>query len=886
MSLAPGIRIGAYEVVALIGAGGMGEVYCARDMRLNRDVAIKILPDTFAADAQRVARFQREAQVLASLNHSNIGQIYGLEQVDTHQALVLELVDGPTLANRIAEGPIPINDALPIAKQIAEALEAAHDQGIIHRDLKPANIKLTPDGKVKVLDFGLAKALEKDPASQPSLSDSPTITSPALMTGGGVILGTAAYMSPEQARGRSVDTRTDIWAFGCVLYEMLTGHRAFDGDDVSITLAAVLMKEPDWTRLPARTPRRIRELLGRCLEKESHRRVRHIGIIGWELDQPQEMPAGGEDLIQRPKVRLAWTAVAAFLVGSIIPATAFLMRGPQAQGGSTTRLEVVTAPTTEPFSFAISPDGRQLAYVANGPNGSQLWLRSLDKVTSQPLAGTTGATYPFWSPDNRAIGFFAESKLKRMNLSGGAPEILADAPGARGGTWSRDGVIVFGLLSNASGSGRLMRVPAGGGAATTLTTVAQKTTGPRWPQFLPDGKRVLYYIAGPNHGVFLVSLADGSSTRIMETDGEVAYVKPGYLLRVSQGTLLAHPFDPKSATVTGQAVTLDTGIGYDGGTSRSAFSASDGGVIAHRGGVESKRQFLWIGRDGKILGPADEADASGRANPALSATGNRIAFQRTLRENIDVWTFDARRAVSSRLTFSDTPDGAPIWSPDESQIIFRAAQGNSDLLRKPANGSTEEYPVLVSEGSKSPLDWSSDGRMLLYSTPDAAGASDLWILPLQADRKPEPIVQSRFDEIEGQFSPDGRWLAYASNESGRYEIYVQPTLRTGAKWQISSAGGLQPRWRRDGRELFYVADDRRLMAVAIHPSPSSIVPDVPLPLFQTRLATGGNIASFGYLARAQYDVAPDGRFLMNVAADESPTSTITILLNWPAELNK
>jgi serine/threonine protein kinase len=895
MSLPAGTRLGTYEIVALIGAGGMGEVYRAKDTKLGRDVALKILPASFTNDPERVARFRREAQVLASLNHSHIAQIYGMEEANGTQFLVLELVDGESLDKRIARGRIPVDDALAIAEQLAEALEAAHDRGIIHRDLKPANIALTKDGNVKVLDFGLAKAVEPTTGSVDAMN-SPTITSPAMMTGVGVILGTAAYMSPEQAKGRPADKRSDVWAFGCVLYEMLTGRRAFAGEDVSDTLALVLTRDLNWPALPTNTPASIRRMLRRCLEKDRKRRLADIADTRLEIADARREPEPASQLAPAPATQRGHWArstvaalVAMVFVSALVPAVLYVRRA--VPESVVTRLDINTPPTTDAFSFALSPDGRQMAFVADGEKGSQLWLRPLDKVAAQPLAGTEGASYPFWAPDSRAIGFFADGRLKRTDLTGGAPQVLADAPNGRGGTWNSEGVIVFTPALNSG----LMRVMATGGVPSTVTRLTPgQSSSHRWPHFLPGGRRVLFLTTlGQPHtnAVYVASLDGGEPTRVVTSEAEAEFAPPGYLLRVSQGMLVAQPFDAAHSTVAGQPIPLAHAVGTSDGF-RSAFSVSAAGVLAHRVGAWARRQLVWVDRLGKVQRTLGLPDENGLANPALAPSGERVAVSRVVQGNADVWLIDAGRGVPSRFTFDAGLDLFPVWSTDGRQVVFASTRkGILDLFEKPANdAATDEQPLLVTSQDKSPLDWSSDGRVLLYATQDPKKTtSELWALPLTGERQAFPIVQSSFDNIQGQLSPDGRWLAYASNESGRYEIYVQSFPGQSDKHQVSTAGGTQPRWRRDGTGLFYVAPDNRLMAVPVHVASDGHVtePGVSVALFPTRLASGQSVYAAGFNARAQYAVASDGRFLMNVNVDDAtPAPPITIVQNWQEELKQ
>ena len=640
LALTPGTRLGVYEITAQIGAGGMGEVYRATDTNLKRQVALKVLPASVAADADRLARFQREAEVLASLNHPHIGAIYGLEKNAGLTALVMELVDGEDLAERIARGPIPLDEALPIAKQIAEALEAAHDQGIIHRDLKPANIKIRADGTVKVLDFGLAKAL--DPAggrpedSGPKTQESPTITSPAV-TMRGVILGTAAYMSPEQAAGKPVDKRSDLWAFGVVLLEMLTGRPVFTGETVSRVIASVLKSDPDWTGLPADMPAAIRRLLRRCLEKDRKRRLTDAGAARLEIDEALGPPSAVEGAVTAAasspsRERLAWIVAAVALLAAaalMVPALRDLRQTPPPEPPET-RLDLVTPPTDDHVSFALSPDGRQIIYVGSGDGASRLWLRSLARTTAQPLAGTEGATYPFWAPDSRSVGFFARGALKRLDLAGGAPQTLAPAIAGRGGMWNPDGVI----LVATSISGPLMRVSASGGEVVAATTLGPQQSSHRWPVALPDGRRFLFYVFGApaTAGIYLGAFDGTAPTRLTPAGSAGVYLpagpgpsgpirqdgprhaeslrEAGWLLWVlAGGRLVAQRLDVSQGALIGEPVTVADGVATSG-TLLSAVSVAPTGLVAYRTTGGSRRQLTWVDRSGKALGTLGAADQS------------------------------------------------------------------------------------------------------------------------------------------------------------------------------------------------------------------------------------------------------------------------------------
>ncbi len=889
MTLAAGARLGPYEIVSALGAGGMGEVYRARDIKLGREVAIKVLPADVARDSDRVARFAREAQILASLNHPHIAGILHLQEADGVSALVMELVEGETLADRIARGPIPIDEALPVARQICEALEAAHDHGIIHRDLKPANIKITPDGVVKVLDFGLAKLAEPGSGIRDSgfegakgaLSLSPTITSPALMTGVGVLLGTAAYMAPEQAKGKLADKRSDIWAFGCVLYEMLTGVKPFVSGDVAETLAAILMREPDWRALPGSTAPSMKRLLRRCLEKDPHERLRDIGDVRIELKDLSV--AAAEPSVHTVPMRrgLAWIVPAGSLLVAVAAVAVAFVAWRAVPPTVVTRLDVTAPSTTDGFSFALSQDGRQIVFAGNSAKGSQLWLRRLDQTSAQPLVGTENAVYPFWAPDGRSLGFFADGKLKRLDFNGGAVQVLADAPQPRGGTWNTEGVILFSPASAAP----LMRLPATGGSATPVTHLVVGQGSHRWPQFLPDSKRFIFLMVlgqAQTHGIYVASLDGGEPKRILPSETQAWYAPPGYLVRVSQGVIMAQPFDTSRAALSGDPFPVAQGVVLDDGTGRSAFSLSAAGALAYRSGAATLRQIVWVDRTGKVIGKVAAASEGSPANLALAPSGQRIALNSTVQNNIDVWLFDAR-GVASRFTFDEAVDSRPIWSPDGNEIVFESARtGIGDLFKKPSSGVTSEQTLLADGRQKDPLDWSRDGKFLLFGSQDPSNASDLWALPMIGEHKPFPIVQTPFDDIEGQFSPDSRLVAYASNESGRYETYVRVFPGPGGTWQVSTAGGTQPRWSPDGKEIFYLSPDSQLMSAPIRILPDARAVEVgtPTALFPVHLAVGGNIAVGSNLARAQYAVAPDGRFLMITPVDDAVASPITIVLNW------
>jgi Tol biopolymer transport system component len=880
MALTNGSRIGPYEIDSLVGAGGMGEVYRARDTRLDRDVALKILPDAFARDPERLSRFEREAKTLASLNHPHIAQIYGLEQSGDTTALVMELVEGEDLSRRIGRGRLPLDEALPIARQIAQALETAHERGIIHRDLKPANVKVRADGTVKVLDFGLAKL------TAPAITEgtnSPSITSPA-MTLGGVVLGTAAYMAPEQAKGKPVDRRADVWAFGCVLYEMLAGQHAFEGEDVSDTVASVLTREPDWSTLPAKTPPGIRRLLRRCLQKDPARRLRHAGDAAIEIDEATADSAGQDAappaILQR-RERLVWAVALTIAVVVAASLAALLIVRPTSLAPEM-RVEITTPPTTDPISLALSPDSQTIAFVATDTGRPRLWLRSLQSGAVWPLTGTDGASLPFWAPHGRSIGFFADDgRLKRIDLDGGAVRVLANAPLPRGGAWSRDDTILFVPFT-----GPIFRLSAAGGEPTAVTRLEPRQSSHNTPRFLPDGEHFVYYVTGAPEirGVYVAALGASEGRRLVDADSIAVETSSGYLLFVRNGTLFAQPLDPARLEMRGSPLAVAESIALQPLTvfQAAAVSASLTGRIIYRSGsLLVQRQFVWFDRSGKEVGKVGSVDSAVPLSPAFSSNGRRLALNRTVDGNSDIWLLETERGGLSRFTSHPANDIQAIWSPDGSRILFSSNRsGSYQLYEKSTLGALEEKVILPIQSP--PLDWSRDGRFLLFQTRDPNTGSDIWVLPFAAGQKPFPVVQTEFEERHGQFSPDGKWIAYESTESGRSEVYVQPFPGPGTRSPISINGGAQPRWRGDGKELFFIGFDERLMAVPIslprNSGPAEAGP--PIPLFVTHLGGAIQVTS-----RQQYLVSTDGsRFLMNTVLEGAAASSITLILNWRPRL--
>ena len=786
-ALAAGQQFGPYTIVSRLGAGGMGEVYRARDPTLRRDVAIKVLPTLFTRDPERLGRFEREAQLLASLNHPNIATIHGLEHVDGIHALVLEVVEGETLAERLqsaasgsprhrrrshgddgrSRAGLPLAEALTIAQQIAEALEAAHEQGVIHRDLKPANIKIRPDGVVKVLDFGLAKAAARD-ASDADASLKPTLSGEA--TREGVILGTAAYMSPEQARGQAVDKRTDIWAFGCVLYEMLAGQGPFTGPTVTDTLAAILEREPNWGALPPTLHPRIHELLRGCLEKDPKKRRRDIADVRMEIEQvlsgPAQTVAPPVDSASRHRGRLAWIVATVLVV-----ALAAVVARPYLSGTSgtlETRVDISTPEAPDPTAFAISPDGRRLVFVAFRNGQTQLFLRSLDGDSTQPLSGTEAAILPFWSPDGRSVGFFALQELKRIDIDGGRVQTLARALPGPGGAWGPDGMILFAPVS----MGPLFQVPASGVGEPVAVTRLGAGQSAHWsPVFLPGGRQFLFYATGTEdaRGIYLGSLDSPDTTRLTDADTSGAFAPSGWLLFARQGALVARRFDPARRMLSGDPVTVAESVAL-GFFARAAVSVSATGTIAYRTGVAKASQLTWLDRTGRAVGTLGEPSPAGPWNVALSRDGLRAAVERTGTNEIDIWIIDSRGTTPFT---ADTSGGQrfPLWSPDSTKIAYANATPDG-IYERASNGDGGGELLLTPRKILS--DWSRDGRFLLYFEVDNKTRTDLWVLPAVGDRKPRSFLRTDSNEQWGQFSPNGRWVAYQSNESGRFEIYVLP----------------------------------------------------------------------------------------------------------------
>ena len=913
MSIAPGSRFGSLEIVDWIGAGGMGEVYRARDTRLQRDVAIKLLSGAFASDPGRRARFEREAQTLAALNHPHIAQIHGVvdlpaeagshhvaadvdlpagsgsHQLAGHVALVMELVEGEDLTQRLSRERIPLREALQIARQVATALEAAHARGVIHRDLKPANVRLTRSGQVKVLDFGLAKS---DVARTGDGSD-PTLTSSITIPG--TILGTAAYMSPEQARGREVDTRTDIWALGCVLFEVLTGRRAFGGATISDTLAAVLERDPDWSLLPSGTPPRVTRLVRRCLEKDPERRLHAAADVRIEIDDLLSGADEGEPLgTSRSRERWLWLAASLALLATI-GALLVNQRRPSDSGGTAVYTASIVLPDglhmdtmNSAGRFAVSPDGKLLVVAAADASGkSMLWVRSLDSSAMQPLRGSEGASFPLWSPDSRSIAFLAQNKLKRIDAAGGDVVTLCDTRFTTGGaTWGRDGTILF----TPQGGAPLSRVSAAGGAAPVPVTVLDASKGEvqhSHPFFLPDGRHFLYMVIGNKtggmtdpSGIFVGSLDSKEPGRFLSPGSNPKFGN-GHLVFVRGGTLLAQPFDPDRLTLSGQPAPLVDQVQVSfGGTTGVAgsFSVSQAGVLAYQTATVARSRLTWFDRSGTVLGTLAEPDDYD--DVALSPDGTRVAVSvlDPPRASRDVWAIDVTRGVRERLTFDPGDDFAPNWAKDGSgRIVFSSRRASGVNLYDKAGGGSESLLFADPIGKFNP-DMSPDGRAVVYVAGGGIiNRSEIWMLPLVGDKKPVPLVATPFIQTHPRISPDGHWLSYTSNDSGEREVYVASFPVPGSRVRVSAAGGGWARWSPTGKEIFYLAPNNDMVAVPFTTQGGAIQIGPPARLFAATPRAGTRLDAF------PYDVAPDGRrFLVNTLADVPGPDILTLVINWHA----
>jgi eukaryotic-like serine/threonine-protein kinase len=888
MTLSPGSRIGPYEILALLGSGGMGEVYRARDARLERTVAIKILPAQFSSDSVRRQRFEREARTISGLSHPNICVLHDIGRHEGLDYLVMECIEGETLARRLEKGPLPQDQVLKVGAQIAEALEAAHRSGIVHRDLKPGNIMLTASG-AKLLDFGLARS-GVPPAAGGSLTALATHAAP--MTQEGLVLGTFQYMSPEQVEGKDLDGRSDIFSLGAVLFEMLTGRRAFAGKSQLSVASAILEKDPDSiAALKPSAPPALDHAVRLCLAKDPAERWQSARDLALELRWIAEGGAPGSGSaalgVREGKRSVGWIAALGITALAALALGYFLAQRAPARP-LTARASIKPMPNSSLIlfgatGFAVSPDGRRLVYVGSTPGGkSALWIRPIDSLRAEILAGTDGASYPFWSPDSRFVGFFAGGKLKTIDASGGPALTLCEASDGRGGSWNRDGTIIFTPGVNAP----IVRVAASGGSTTPVTALdaSKREVSHRWPFFLPDGKHFLYMAGSvftprenPTNSILVGSLDSKEGKFLLHTHANAVYAS-GRILFLRQDTLMAQPFDPGSLELSGEAVPVADPVHEDGIFSRGLFSASANGLLAYiEGTYGSGRQLAWFDRGGKQVDAVPGTDAY--ASPRISPDGKALSYYLDA-TGYEVYGYDIARGIKTALTFgSGAGRGSlmPIWSPDGRRIAYTSYNdGKYDLYQKASDGSGAEQLLLEgAERYRFLSDWSPDGKLLAYYEA-APGGWGIWILPADGKGKAYRFLESPSSLREPSFSPDGQWIAYESNESGEYRVYIVPFPGPGGKWQVSPGGGLGARWRRDGKEIFYLSSDNKLMATEVKAAGSTLELGASRPLFETR--------TYGVFGR--YDVSADGqRFLIAYEAGQ-PDASITLAVNWPAELEK
>lgn len=872
MPVAVGTVLNNYELTGLLGQGGMGTVYRARDLKLKREVAIKILPDEFASDPDRLGRFQHEAEALAALTHANIAAIHDLQEAEDTTFLVLELVEGETLDELIAgaRGPLPIDTTLSIAQQICSALEAAHDKGIVHRDLKPANIKIAPDGAVKLLDFGVASML--DTGSPSTLADTVTRGGTSLVD---LVVGTPSYMAPEQARGQPIDARADIWAFGCVLYQLLTGVKPFKGETIAATVGLVLAAEPDWTILPPSTSLAIRALLRQCLKKDRKHRLSHIADARIWIEDVLANPAAEGDApiaaAAHPKWMWAGWGVAAVAAVTLAGA---VWQAASRPGPPQLSVHVNTQPTSDPAALAISADGRRIVFPVASRGTTTLFVRPLDALTSEPVPGTDGASFPFWSPTGASVAFFADGQLKRVDIGGGVPVVLGKAPLGRGGTWSDDGTIVYAP----TGTGPLYRISASGGESEAVTEIESGQMSHRFPKFLPDGRHFLFFAAGTSPGLYVGSLDGGALKRVLSTEAAGTVTPSGFVFFLRQGALFAQRFDFAAHELRDQPVPVAEQVAVDSGAFLGGFTAASNVVAYRTGGAGGRRQLTWFTREGKAIASVGEPETSALTGVELSPDGRQVAANRLLNGNLDIWLIDVIKGALTRLSFDAALDAWPHWSADGTHILFSSnAKGTYDLYEKPSGSAQGDRLVFASDQAKIPQDVSPDGREILFASLDPVTGFDLLTVPIAGGQEARVFRKTPFQESGAQYSPDGRWIAYHSNESGRYEVYVQPADGRDSRIQVSTGGGAQPRWRRDGRELFYVSLDSNMTAAPVTPAPAGGQVDIgaAAPLFGVTIVGGPVLLN----NTQQYAASPDGqRFLINVAID--PTPPINLLYNW------
>jgi Tol biopolymer transport system component/predicted Ser/Thr protein kinase len=897
MSVGPGDSLQHYRIVDKLGEGGMGVVWRAIDTTLDREVAIKVLPEVFAAEDERTQRFEREAKLLASLNHPNIAAIHGLHQVEGRHFLAMELVEGEDLAQRLARGALPVDEALDVARQVAEALDAAHERGVVHRDLKPANVKLSPDGKVKVLDFGLAKAMSPEASSGGDPGLSPTLTS--ANTQAGTILGTAAYMSPEQARGRPLDRRTDLWSFGCLLYECLTGVQLFGGETISDSLAAVLRKEPDWSLLPARTPRAVRRMLQRCLTRDPRKRLQDAGDARVELEHALEDPLEeipgpvSADTPVRPRGGVAWLPWVLVAAAVLVAGWFALSGNTPPSGASLARKLLIPVPGATEFGDlaasppAISPDGRFVVFgVEEANGGTRLWLRPINDFTARPLDGTEGAAYAFWSPDGRHVAFFRGGKLRRLEVATGRQQAIGGEGSSypRGGSWNDRDRIIFAPNSNTG----IHLIEAAGGEARQITEPDPEIPdgSHRWPWFLPDGERFLFTVWTNDldaqemyGGVYLGSLSgDEAPRRLVGDASSAAYAPPGYLLVERGGNLVAIPFDVGAGRIEGDAAVIASGVLRNRSNGHTAFSASNDRTLVYAGGQAFIPSTLaWYDRDGNRTEAAGEPAAFLNFRVSPDATRAAVSIPGPTGDG-EVWVQDLARGVRTRLIHSSSQNDNPVWSGDSNRVLYGTQdRGALDLFVRSADGSGESLPVLVDDLDKILYDWSADGRYIAYwPLGSGSGTPDVWIYSVEREST-TPLIAGRPRYEDARFSPDAGWVAYVSDDSGRREVFVQQLTGddgegAGARLQVSTGGGERPHWRNDGREIVYVDADRRLMAVAVEMRDGTLSLGQPQALF-----------TFEQPVQAGDATADHTRFLV-ASREQTESEPLHVILDWPAEL--
>jgi len=894
MPLQPGARLGPYEILSPLGAGGMGEVYRAKDTRLDRTVAVKVLPGHLTSHPELRQRLEREARAVSSLSHPHICTLFDVGHHEGIDYLVMEHLEGETLAERLKRGPLPLAEVLRSAIEIADALDRAHRSGIVHRDLKPGNVMMTKSG-TKLLDFGLAKGT--GPASVPgNLTAAPTATSP--LTADGVIVGTFQYMAPEQLEGKEADARSDLFAFGTLVYEMATGARAFEGKTQASLIASILKEEPrPIGDVAPMSPPALDRLIRQCLAKDPDVRIQSAHDVRLQLEWIAEpgstfgaAPVAAADAVVRSgsSTRLAWgIAAVASIVAIAVAAASYLrpaMIPPLVISSIAPPPGAIFRPNIN--AMAISPDGRQIVFAARGAGGSGLWVRSLDTAKPRFLAGTEDGDSPFWSPDSRSIGFSTGDKLRKIDADGGSSDLLAHASFCLGASWGKDGTILY-VPDRYS---PVMRVPESGGEPVAVTAPGPANSKRIYsqPSLLPDRRHILYTVnenweGGENSGIFASTIDGKDEKRILPVLSNARFVEPGYLVYGKDGSLRAQRFDPGTLEVTGEPIALIDGVQYMGIYFSHLFSLSETGLMAYVAGEGTlTRQLTWSDRKGAVLetvgGPGNYF------SPRLSHDGRRIAYDlsESTSDSGDIWALDRERGIATRLTFDPRNESSPIWSPDDRRILFFGNYpSRSDLFTVPSDGTGKIETILSDGADNIPCDWSKDGKSILLQRSRGAGmgSTDLWNYSL-AEKKAAPWLDTPFVEKEGRFSPDLRWIAYDSNESGKTEVYVQGNASAGGKWRVSSDGGSSPVWRGDGRELFYISSDSRVMSVAVSQG-TTFDGASPVPLFRIP----GDMMALSIVP--QYDVSADGqRFLMNLETAAQSQRTITLVSNWTSLLPK